>query len=101
PRSFAMLRIDRPWRCMLLMSTQASSVSIPASGSVAVRKVRDQRTFEGESWPLPLRGSGPTPPPPGVGQFSTVASGTIYIAPDFLGHRFGVEEGVERSSEAC
>jgi len=60
------------------MSTQASSVSIPASGSVAVRKVRDQRTFEGESWPLPLRGSGPTPPPPGVGQFSTVASGSIF-----------------------
>jgi len=24
-----------------------------------------------------------------------------YIAPDFLGHRFGVEEGVQRRSEAC
>src|SRR5690606_35527148 len=25
----------------------------------------------------------------------------LYIAPDFLGHRFGVEEGVQRRSEAC
>jgi len=28
-------------------------------------------------------------------------AGQIYIAPDFLGHRFGVEEGVQRRSEAC
>jgi len=27
--------------------------------------------------------------------------GVPYIAPDFLGHRFGVEEGVQRRSEAC
>src|SRR5690606_13885088 len=28
-------------------------------------------------------------------------AGPSYIAPDFLGHRFGVEEGVQRRSEAC
>src|SRR5690606_17621908 len=31
----------------------------------------------------------------------TAAGERGYIAPDFLGHRFGVEEGVQRRLEAC